>query len=256
MINTMSNRNAVNSICRVMLSLAWIGAGTAVTAERAGGPVKKSLYSDQRAALVRELRADGIADSNVLRAMDAVPRHRFVPATLLNLAYRNHPLPIGHEQTISQPYIVAIMTELALNGRAGRKLRVLEIGTGSGYQAAVLAELVGEVYTIEIIPELAASSAALLKKLGYRNVAVRCGDGYKGWKEKSPFDATVGTASPPEIPNALVAQLAKGGRMVVPVGGPGRDQSLTVIDKSDTGDVSARPLLPVIFVPMVRGDSE
>lgn len=210
-------------------------------------------YDAARTRLVKELRMEGIRDEGVLGVMARTPRHLFVPADLRSMAYRNHPLPISHGQTISQPYIVAIMTELALAGRPGANLRALEIGTGSGYQAAVLAQLVKEVYTIEIIPWLAETAADRLKELGYANVTVRTGDGYKGWPEQAPFDVIVVTAAPPRIPDALVEQLARGGRMVVPVGASPEDQTLAVVEKSDTGAVTVRPVLPVRFVPMVEG---
>lgn len=174
-----------------------------------------------------------------------VPRHEFVPAAYRLQAYENHPLPIGHDQTISQPYIVAYMTEAA-EITSGEK--VLEIGTGSGYQAAVLAELAKEVYTIEIIPELAQEARAALNRLGYENVEVRTGNGYLGWPEKAPFDAIVVTAAPDEIPQALVAQLASQGKMVVPVGTG--FQQMTIITKTDSGMVEQRTI-PVAFVPMV-----
>lgn len=214
------------------------------------------IFSDRRRALVDELRQEGIRDESVLRAIGSVPRHLFVPGYLSLLAYANHPLPIGHDQTISQPYIVAAMTEAALTGRDSRRMRVLEIGTGSGYQAAVLSVLVKEVYTIEIVPDLAKSAEARLKELGYRNVFVLAGDGYKGWPTKAPFDVIIVTAAPPEIPAELVRQLARSGHMVVPVGDLAENQTLTLIEKSDTGAVSIVPLLPVRFVPMVHGDTE
>lgn len=213
-------------------------------------------FARPRAELVSVLRREGIRDEDVLRVMAKTSRHLFVPENMRPFAYENHPLPIGHGQTISQPYIVAIMTELALGGRNRSKWRILEIGTGSGYQAAVLAELVKEVYTIEIVPELARTAKERLKKLGYRNVTVRTGDGYKGWPDKAPFDAIIVTAAPPSIPGDLVDQLRRGGRMIVPVGESPEDQTLALVSKSDTGGVSVRSLLPVRFVPMVHGDTE
>jgi len=213
-------------------------------------------FARQRRSLVAELRAEGIRNEAVLRVVAETPRHLFVPEGLSSVAYGNHPLPIGQGQTISQPYIVAIMTELAIGPRKAARLRTLEIGTGSGYQAAVLAKLVKEVYTIEIIPELADSARQRLKKMGCRNVFVRTGDGYKGWPDKAPFDAIVVTAAPPYIPQDLVRQLARGGRMIVPLGESPDDQNLTLVAKSDTGAVSVLPLLPVRFVPMVHGDTE
>jgi protein-L-isoaspartate(D-aspartate) O-methyltransferase len=177
--------------------------------------------------------------------MRAVPRHHFVPDALQANAYDDNPLPIGHDQTISQPYIVAYMTE-ALELGGGE--RVLEIGTGSGYQAAVLAEIVESVYTIEIVPALAAESAGRLSRLHYGNVQVRLGDGHRGWPEAAPFDAIVVTAAPDHVPPALIEQLRPGGRMIVPVGGT--DQELILIVKTETG-AARRPVLPVRFVPMI-----
>jgi len=195
--------------------------------------------------MVREqIEARGVKDSLVLAAMRKVPRHLFVPERYRGEAYADHPLPIGHGQTISQPYIVAYMTEaLGLKGNE----KVLEIGTGSGYQAAVLAEIVDSVFTIEIIPELARSAEQRLKNLGYRNVFVRCGDGYKGWPEHAPFDAIIVTAAPDHIPQPLVNQLKGGGRMVIPVGS--MFQELVLVVKRKEG-IEKHPLLPVRFVPM------
>jgi protein-L-isoaspartate(D-aspartate) O-methyltransferase len=185
-----------------------------------------------------------ITDPTVLRVMGEVPRHLFVPDRWREFAYADHPLPIGEEQTISQPYIVAYMTQ-ALQLKPGD--RVLEIGTGSGYQAAVLAELVEEVYTIEIVSVLAARSKALIEELGYANVRVRDGDGYRGWPEAAPFSAVIVTAAPDHVPKPLVEQLAMGGRMVLPLGD--EFQKLVRLTKS-AGGVRADTLLPVRFVPM------
>lgn len=207
-------------------------------------------YARERGQMVeRQLRGRGIRDRTVLAAMARVPRHRFVPAELQSLAYSDQPLPIGLEQTISQPYIVAYMTEAADISPGDR---VLEIGTGSGYQAAVLAELAREVYSIEIIPELAARARAVLAELGYRNVHVRTGDGYAGWPEHAPFDAILVTAAPDHAPPALVQQLAVGARMVIPVGTG--EQEMRIITKTATGFVEQKTL-PVRFVPLVRPDS-
>ena len=204
-------------------------------------------YATERARMVdAQLRARGIRSEAVLAAMQRVPRHRFVPDAHRSLAYADQPLPIGFQQTISQPYIVAYMTEAADIGPGDR---VLEIGTGSGYQAAVLGELARAVYTIEIVPELAARSRALLRELGYDNVEVRTGDGYAGWKEQAAFDAIVVTAAPDHVPPALVEQLAVNGRMVIPVGAG--DQEMRVITRTPTGIVEQRTL-PVRFVPLVR----
>ena len=211
-------------------------------------------YRPLRSRMVeRQIAARDVSDPDVLDAMRRVPRHRFAPDHQPRLAYSDRPLPIGHDQTISQPYIVARMTELAEPDSSDR---VLEIGTGSGYQAAVLAEIVDSVFTIEIIPELAATAGKRLYNLGYRNVEVRNADGFKGWPERAPFDAIVVTAAPEEVPPPLVEQLAPGGRMVIPVGPTGGRQRLTLITKSETGEVSRRALTPVRFVPFLRKDQE
>jgi protein-L-isoaspartate(D-aspartate) O-methyltransferase len=189
----------------------------------------------------------GEIDANVLAAMREVPRHELVPANMRNAAYDDTPLPIGHGQTISQPYIVALMTSLA---RPERHHVVLEIGTGSGYQAAVLARLVARVYSIEIVEPLARQAAERLQGLGYHNVAVRHGDGYKGWPEHAPFDAIVVTAAAPHIPQPLVDQLKVGGRMVIPVGAAPSSQELMLVEKDPQGRVQTRRALPVRFVPL------
>jgi protein-L-isoaspartate(D-aspartate) O-methyltransferase len=191
-----------------------------------------------------QLRGRGIRDPEVLRAMGTVPRHELVPEPLRSRAYDDGPLPIGEGQTISQPYVVAAMTE-ALELEPGQ--RVLEIGTGSGYQAAVLAELGVQVYSIELEPELAARARRDLDRLGYGRVVTRQGDGYQGWPEHAPFDAIVVTAAPEDVPEALVAQLAVGGRMVVPVGKYAQD--LLLLRKQSEG-VTRETLMPVRFVPM------
>lgn len=195
--------------------------------------------------------ADAVRDARVLDAMRKVPRHLFVPLEYVPEAYDDHPLPIGHGQTISQPYIVARMTELAQPKKADR---ALEIGTGSGYQAAVLAELVAEVYTIEIVEPLGLEAKERLRALGYRNVAVRIGDGYAGWPEKAPFDIILVTAAAPHIPPPLLEQLKPGGRMVIPVGEVGWVQTLMLITKGDKGprDIRTREIIPVQFVPLTR----
>lgn len=202
-------------------------------------------HKGERERMVEEqIRARGIENPDVLRAMRKVPRHRFVPEHLRRLAYADGPLPIGREQTISQPLIVAYMTEAA---QVSKQDKVLEIGTGSGYQAAVLAELAREVYTIEIIPELAEGARRVLAELGYKNVFTRTGNGYLGWPEQAPFDAIVVTAAPDEIPQALVEQLAVGGRMVIPVGKG--DQEMVIVEKTREG-VTKKRTIPVRFVPM------
>ena len=210
--------------------------------------------SDPRAAeraemVATQLRGRDIRDTAVLAAMARVPRHRFVPTDHQLLAYADHPLPIGFEQTISQPYIVAYMTQAA---EVARGDRVLEVGTGSGYQAAVLAELAREVYTIEIVPGLAARARETLQALGYTNVHARVGDGYAGWREHAPYDAIVVTAAPDHVPSALVEQLAVGGRMVIPVGRS--EQEMRVITRTASGVVEQRTIA-VRFVPLVRPDT-
>lgn len=195
-----------------------------------------------------QIIARGITDTATIRAMKTVPRHEFVPRELVQRAYDDSPLPIGYDQTISQPYIVAFMTEL-IGPRQGQ--RVLEVGTGSGYQAAVLAEIVDSVFTIELIGELAESASARLRRLGYRTIAVRQGDGYLGWPDHAPFDAILVTAAAEEIPQPLIDQLKEGGTMVIPVGSVREVQSLTVVRKEAHG-VVIRSVLPVLFVPLVH----
>jgi protein-L-isoaspartate(D-aspartate) O-methyltransferase len=186
-------------------------------------------------------------DDRVLAAMGRVPRHEFVPSGVRRHAYDNRPLPIGYGQTISQPYIVALMTDLlALSDDA----RVLEVGTGSGYQAAVLAEMGARVFTIEIIPELGSEVTERFARLGYEEVTSRVGDGYYGWEEEAPFEAIIVTAASPTIPPPLIAQLESGGVMVIPVGSPFSVQQLTLVEKDETGVVRTRQVLPVAFVPL------
>ena len=205
-----------------------------------------------RLAMVQDqIRARGISNPGVLRTMRSVPRHEFVPPDLHHQSYRDHPLPIGYGQTISQPFIVAYMTEAI---QPGENDRVLEVGTGSAYQAAVLAEIVDSVFTIEIVPELAESAAERLSRLGYDNVTVRHGDGYFGWPDKAPFDAIVVTAASEHIPPPLIEQLKDGGRMIIPVGTPFLKQSLILVDKRD-GKVTTTSLLPVRFVPLRRAEN-
>jgi protein-L-isoaspartate(D-aspartate) O-methyltransferase len=195
-----------------------------------------------------QIRARGVSDPEVLHAMETVPRHQFVLPDHRDAAYEDHPLPIGFGQTISQPYIVAVMTELA---QVKRGDRVLEIGTGSGYQAAILGVLTDQVYSIEIIPALAASAEERLKRLGY-SVVVKNADGYNGWEEHAPFDAILVTAAPDHIPPPLTAQLKDGGRMVIPVGPPGGYQTLWRVIKRG-GQVTSENIMGVIFVPLTRG---
>src|SRR5438477_398238 len=209
-------------------------------------PARVGDFAVERQQMVQQqLKARGIRDERVLAAMSKVPREEFVPADERAAAYTDHPLPIGYEQTISQPYIVAFMTE-QLHPKPSD--RVLEIGTGSGYQAAVLAELVAEVYTIEIAEPLARNAEAILGRLGYKNVHVKVGDGYKGWPENAPFDAIIVTCAPDHVPQPLVEQLKEGGRMVIPVGPPAA-QELYVMQKSN-GQLRQSVLVDVRFVPM------
>lgn len=208
--------------------------------ERSWAAARERMVREQVAAPSR-----GVRDLRVLRAMRRVPRHRFVPVALREAAYEDGPLPIGFGQTISQPFVVAFMTE-QLHCRPTD--RVLEIGTGSGYQAAVLAEIVAKVYTIEIVEPLAQRATATLAELGYQNVHVRAGDGYAGWSEAAPFDAIIVTCAPEQIPAALIAQLKDGGRMIIPVG-PSGDQQLVLLRKRG-GQIRRQAVLPVRFVPM------
>jgi protein-L-isoaspartate(D-aspartate) O-methyltransferase len=204
--------------------------------------------SGARTRMVEEqIKARGVKDEAVLAAMARVPRHLFVPEDVQPFAYEDRPLPIGRDQTISQPYIVAYMTEML---RASKTDTVLEIGTGSGYQAAVLSGLVREVLSIEIVPELADRARRVLAENGFRNVQVRTGDGYRGWPERAPFERIIVTAAPPQIPSALIDQLAAGGRMVVPVGTA--FQEMVIVTKRADGTVSQERTIGVRFVPMVK----
>ena len=205
----------------------------------------ESMYADTRS----ETGLNAMSPA-VRAALGKVERHRLVPPAQAGAAYRNHPLPIGSGQTISQPYIVALSTDLL---QIDSNSLVLEIGTGSGYQAAVLAELVRQVYSIELIDSLGKTAAARLAELGYKNVEVRVGDGYQGWPEKAPFDAIVVTAAAPQVPPALIAQLRTGGRMVIPVGGTADIQYLKVLTKRADGGYDEKRVLPVRFVPLVPG---
>lgn len=212
--------------------------------------VADEVLAQARARMVREqIVARGITDPRVLEAMGRVPRHEFIPAGERGEAYEDWPLPIGYGQTISQPYIVAFMTA-ALELKPGD--RVLEVGTGSGYQAAVLAGLVAEVYTIEIVEPLARRAEADLRRLGYGNVKVRAGDGHRGWPEAAPFDAIIVTCAPEDVPRALVEQLRPGGRMIIPVGSQWGAQELYLLKRTATG-MRRQAVLPVRFVPMVGG---
>jgi len=210
-------------------------------------PAFTERLKERTAMVTRYIQGQGIRDPNVLRSLRTVPRHAFVGPGEQRYAYADRPLPIDQDQTISQPYVVAFMTE-ALKLKPNSK--VLEIGTGSGYQAAVCAEIASEVYTIEIIEELAKSAEECLKKLGYRNVFVKAGDGYFGWEENAPYDAIIGTAAAGRVPEPLLEQLKPGGRMILPYGSPYGLQYLVLITKDDEGNLQKRSVMPVRFVPM------
>ena len=205
---------------------------------------------DAMYAETRSLTGLSAMSPRVRAALGKVERHRLVPPAQRALAYRNHPLPIGQGQTISQPYIVALSTDLIA---PEPHHKVLEVGTGSGYQAAVLAEIVARVYSIEIVEALAVAAERSLRELQYRNIEIKVGDGYQGWPEKGPFDAIVVTAAAPRVPEALVAQLKAGGRMVIPVGAAGGAQDLLLIVKTADGRLERKTVLPVRFVPLVPG---
>ncbi|MCX7819297.1 MAG: protein-L-isoaspartate(D-aspartate) O-methyltransferase [Kiritimatiellae bacterium] len=219
----------------------------------AGEGARADPWAEARATMVRVIRAYGVTNPAVLDAMGRVPRHEFIPAEFRDqTAYGDHPNPIGHGQTISQPYIVAYMTD-RLGPIAGAK--VLEIGTGSGYQAAILAAMGARVYTIEIVPELAQHARRALDAAGFRDVQVRCGDGYRGWPEEAPFDAIIVTCAPTAVPPALVEQLREGGRLVIPVGPSGWSQTLKTFRKNK-GELVLEDEIPVRFVPMVPGSAK
>jgi protein-L-isoaspartate(D-aspartate) O-methyltransferase len=211
-----------------------------------------SFFAERQRMVREQMNGWGraITDQAILAAMTKVPRHEFVPPELRQAAYADRPLPIGHDQTISQPYLVAVMSELLTLGSSAR---VLEVGTGSGYQTAVLAELAGEVYSVEIVPSLAAAASAVLHRLGYRNIQLRTGDGYHGWPEAAPFDAITVTCAPPEVPPPLLQQLREGGRLVVPVNA-GELQDL-VLYRKRAGQLERHSIFPVRFVPMT-GEAE
>lgn len=237
----------------VKKSLFMIGASLAMT-----GACGQTSFDASREALVAELREYSLRaeaygsppiSESTLAVIGRVPRHEFVPGSQKPFAYENRPLPIGADQTISQPYIVALMTELA---GIDKGETVLEIGTGSGYQAAVLSEVAREVYTIEIVEMLGERAAADLERLGYDNVSVRVGDGYAGWPERAPFDAIIVTAAPDTVPQPLVDQLAVGGRMVIPVGPRNELQVLQLLTKEAEGIVTVENITAVRFVPFTR----
>lgn len=234
----------------VPLSLVILHTGKAVAEQG-----EEARFHRLREAMVREQIADPpdyrrpVRNREVLEAMGTVPRHLFVKKRDIPWAYRDHPLPIGHGQTISQPYIVALMTDLL---GVTPEQRVLEVGTGSGYQAAILSLLVRQVFTVEIIKALAQQADARLVRLGYNNVQVKVADGYYGWEAHAPFDRIIVTAAATLVPPPLIRQLKPGGRMCIPVGAQYAIQYLTMIDKSESGDITMRKLLPVRFVPLTR----
>lgn len=223
-----------------MISLLAIGPD--------GSPVQAQNFEEERRRMVvQQIERRGICDRRVLQAMREVPRHEFVPTAVKTRAYKDHPLPIGFGQTISQPYIVAFMLEHLL---LRAKDRVLELGTGSGYQAAILSKLVAQVFSIEIIDELNHRATADFQRMGYRNILLKSGDGYEGWPEFAPFDAIIVAAAPDHIPQPLIGQLREGGRMVIPVGDT-PDQNLLLVEKC-SGAMRKRVLCPVRFVPFTR----
>ncbi len=249
MIGPVSIRHPVSAA--LVILLLWVAVSLAASAQ------SDDPFHDRRQHMIRLIEADvrvtsdylrrSALDERVLDAMASVPRHEFVPPSLVGAAYRNRPLPIGHGQTISQPYIVAIMTDL-LDLEPGQ--RVLEIGTGSGYQAAVLAEFGALVWSIEIIPELAEQAAERLPRLGYDRVETRTGDGYHGWPDAAPFDAIIVTAAASHVPPPLLQQLKPGARMIIPVGSPFSTQQLLLVTRNEDDQVRTRQVLPVSFVPL------
>jgi protein-L-isoaspartate(D-aspartate) O-methyltransferase len=245
--HTPPHRCGHTSVIAASLLLIFLGARSAV-AQDFGAERRRMV--DDITAVVRETRTEigkSAFDERVMSVLARVPRHEFVPADQVAFAYRNRPLPIGYGQTISQPYIVALMTDLA---RAEPDHKVLEVGTGSGYQAAVMAHLAKAVYTIEIVEPLGIQAAQRLKTLGYTNIQVRVGDGYNGWAEHAPYDVILVTAAASHIPPPLVRQLKTGGRMVIPVGPAFMVQQLMLVEKMLDGSVSTRQILPVTFVPL------
>lgn len=232
-----------------MRPVRHLGVFAALSLSLLAAPGGNDPWQAQRNRMVdKQIELRDVTHPATLAAMRKVPRHLFVPAEYRREAYNDHPLPIGHDQTISQPYIVACMTEQIA---PTKETRVLEIGTGSGYQAAVLAEICAEVFTIEIIPELANQAATVLRQLGYKNIHTRTGDGWKGWPEAAPFDAIIVTAAADTIPPPLLDQLKDGGRMIIPLGPKAGAQDLVLVTKPG-GKVHTRPLIPVRFVPFVR----
>ena len=249
----MDRQKRSQGLLRLLPLAAVLGIGAPVTACSQSSPEAQRLALAR--AVERQVRETSDytgkerLDPAVLAAIREVPRHEFVPPAYRDFAYEDRPLPIGEGQTISQPYIVALMTDLAA---VGPESTVLEVGTGSGYQAAVLAEIVEHVYTIEIVAPLGERAAETLARLGYDNVSVRVGDGYRGWPGAAPFDAIVVTAAPETVPPPLIEQLKVGGRLVIPVGPRDGAQSLEVLEKNMDGSVTRQHVLPVRFVPFTR----
>jgi len=240
-MKTFKNRRIIGQIVAVAI---FMTSGIPAAAQE---PVDNQRWENQRKQMVaRQIRARGIRDPDILRAMTKVLRHRFVPYRVRQSAYKDTPLPIGAGQTISQPYIVALMSEVL---ELDHSKKVLEVGTGSGYQAAVLAELSGLVYSIEIVASLGETAKRVLEQLGYFNVNVKIGDGYQGWPEEAPFDAIIVTCAPTHIPQPLQDQLAEGGKLVIPVGDTGY-QELVLLTKR-YGKIERQKIIPVRFVPMV-----
>jgi len=233
---------------KIFCALGLLLLSLAALNEVAAAAGSDSFEAKRQAMVARQLKGRDITDPRVLAAMGKVPRERFVPQDLRDLAYEDHPLPIGLGQTISQPYIVALMSQWA---EVKPMDKVLEVGTGSGYQAAVLAELTDRVFSIELLPELAAAARTRLRELGYGRVQVRSGDGYKGWPEEPPFDAILVTATAPEVPPALKEQLKEGGRLVIPVGPPGGRQDLLLL-RQVGGKLKEEQRVAVRFVPLVK----
>ena len=243
------------TLLTLLILLPWVAASGTLSAGE-----DYPLQRERMVTTILDLAKDTATDTqrptfapSVMAALGRVPRHRFVPVDEESHAYDNRPLPIGHGQTISQPYIVALMTDL-IDPQPGQ--RVLEIGTGSGYQAAVLAELLAKVYSIEIIPPLAQQAAARLQELGYAQVETRLGDGYYGWEEAGPFDAILVTAAASHVPPPLIRQLKPGGRMVIPVGAHFMAQYLLLVTKQADGNLTTRQILPVSFVPLTGGNRD
>lgn len=251
MLLIMRLADAEIQISTVLLFMVMSMFGLSVCAEDDFASQRRQMLSDIQDTYRRTSDYTGkpALDEKVMQVMSSVPRHEFIPANMQSYAYANRALPIGDGQTISQPYIVALMTELA---GVDKQSVVLEVGTGSGYQAAVLAGLVQHVYSIEIVEKLGKRAAQTLKRLGYQNVTVRIGDGYHGWPKHAPFDAILVTAAPGKVPAPLLQQLKPGGRLVIPVGSQSGAQSLQLIEKDMSGKVLVHDVLPVGFVPLTR----